>query len=68
MHPCYCSLSIKRIMEELLKNLSKNLFKNQMEEILLGKVPEQKQEKNLENVLLENKIYHGYFFRIFSDS
>ena len=50
MHPCYCSLSIKRIMEELLKNLSKNLFKNHMEEILLGKVPEQKQEKNLENV------------------
>ena len=46
MHPCYWSLSIKRIMEELLKNL----FKNQMEEILLGKVPEQKQEKNLENV------------------
>lgn len=37
-------------MEELLKNLSKNLFKNHMEEILLGKVPEQKQEKNLENV------------------
>ena len=37
-------------MEDILKNLSKNLFTNQMKEILFGKVPKQKQEKDLENL------------------